>query len=91
MSLTSKQLGLLLLCLCAITLTVAWIIERRQILSFRAELDAYGTSTSPPAGGPLTGTAGAGLAATGGYPIDYPITSSPSVDDDQLGEDGLPE
>lgn len=42
MTISTKQLGLLLVLLCGLTLTLAWIIERRQILSFREELDAYG-------------------------------------------------
>lgn len=48
MSISTKQLGLLLLLLVAITLTLAWVIERRQILSFRQELDAWGRQAAPP-------------------------------------------
>lgn len=52
MSISTKQLGMLLVLLVAITLTLAWIIERRQILSFREELDAWGhgdIAVAPPA------------------------------------------
>lgn len=42
MTISTRQLGILLVLLCAITLTLAWVIERRQILSFRAELDSWG-------------------------------------------------
>lgn len=45
---STRQLGLLLVLLCAITLTLAWIIERRQILSFRSELDAWGAGAVDP-------------------------------------------
>ena len=67
MSLSTKQLGILLLLLCAITLTLAWIIERRQILSFRQELDAWGR-TPPPS------TPGAGAAAV---PVESLAESTP--------------
>lgn len=75
---TSKQLGLLLLCLCAITLTVAWIIERRQIMAFRSELDAWGV-TPPGSRNTIP------EEQVGGYRVDYPITSSPSTDADFPG------
>lgn len=38
---SSRQLGLLLVLLCGLTLTLAWVIERRQVLSLREELDAW--------------------------------------------------
>lgn len=86
MSLTSKQLGILLVCLCAITLTVAWIIERRQILAFRQELDAWGV-TPPGSAQTLGGRSG----QVEGYAVDYPIASSPSVDagDDDGSDDSF--
>jgi hypothetical protein len=45
---SSRQLALLLLLLVSLTLTLAWVIERRQIMSFRQELDAWGRDPNQP-------------------------------------------
>lgn len=39
---TTKQLVLFAVVVVGLTLTLAWLIERRTVLSLRQQLDAYG-------------------------------------------------
>lgn len=88
MAVSTRQLGLMLLCLCAITLTLAWVIERRQILSFRQELDAWGTGSAPASGGSRSFAGDATPGGLGGYTVDYPVPDGPLVADDETDEAG---
>ncbi len=46
---TTRQLALLVVAVVALTLSLAWLIERRQVLSLRQELDHWGGGPSMPA------------------------------------------
>lgn len=44
---TTKQLLVLMAVVVALTLSLAWLIERRQVLSLRQELDRFGVEPPP--------------------------------------------
>lgn len=46
---TTKQLVVFATVVVALTLTLAWMIERRTVLSLRHDLDRWGTPSPPPA------------------------------------------
>lgn len=46
---TTKQLVVFATVVVALTLTLAWMIERRTVLSLRQDLDRWGTPSPPPA------------------------------------------
>ena len=45
----TSQLLILVAATTVLALVLAWVIERRQILSLREELEHWGTSQAPPA------------------------------------------
>ena len=46
---TTRQLVVFAVAVVALTLTLAWMIERRTVLSLRQDLDRWGAPQPPPA------------------------------------------
>ena len=90
MTVSTRQLGLLLVLLCAITLTLAWVIERRQILSFRAELDAWGRDPHAPTPAPASPSSAAAVEQpppSGDPDEPVPFVAPPPPDPPELADE----